>query len=335
MKLMEAIRFCSAKVNEFIFNLLSEDLEPRSLYDASRHLIRAGGKRIRPFLVIQSCRAVGGCMDSVLPAAAAVELIHNFTLIHDDIMDQDNFRRGAPTVHVLWGLPTAILAGDLLFSKAFEALFICAFHDDISFRSVVEAGRRLASAVSTIAEGQALDMFLSGRLREKLISEEDYFEMIYKKTAALIKVSCEIGGLLGKAEPKELDALSRYGEHIGIAFQMKDDILSIMGDERVLGKPVGSDLREGKCTLILIHALRNASDNQREIIMNVYGKQNISREEVSMVIDVLRDLGSIDYVEGIARRRAALAKECIEALEFGEAKDLLLDLADFIVARKY
>jgi len=332
---MKVIRSYSVRVNEFIFRLLSEKLKPRELYDASRHLIKAGGKRVRPFLVIQSCRAVGGREDSVLPAAVAVELIHNFTLIHDDIMDQDELRRGAPTVHVLWGVSTAILAGDLLFSKAFEALFMCSSYPDISSESLVEAGRRLASAVSVIAEGQALDMSFSGRLRSSLISEDDYFEMIYKKTAALFKVSCEIGGILGGANSIELEALSKYGEHIGIAFQMKDDVLGIVGDESVLGKPIGSDLREGKCTLILIHALRNASEGQRRIIMDVYGKENISREEIRRVIDVLDDLGSIEYVEDIARRRVVLAKDSLKVLPSSEAKSLLLDLADFIVARRY
>lgn len=332
---MKVIRSYSVRVNEFIFRLLSEKLKPRELYDASRHLIKAGGKRVRPFLVIQSCRAVGGREDSVLPAAVAVELIHNFTLIHDDIMDQDELRRGAPTVHVLWGVSTAILAGDLLFSKAFEALFMCSSHPDISSEGLVEAGRRLASAVSVIAEGQALDMSFSGRLRSSLISEDDYFEMIYKKTAALFKVSCEIGGILGGANSIELEALSKYGEHIGIAFQMKDDVLGIVGDESVLGKPIGSDLREGKCTLILIHALRNASEGQRRIIMDVYGKENISREEIRRVIDVLDDLGSIEYVEDIARRRVVLAKDSLKVLPSSEAKSLLLDLADFIVARRY
>lgn len=335
MGLIEVMRSYSVKVNEFIFKLLSDDFKLKELYDASRHLIKAGGKRVRPFLVIQSCRAVGGDEESVLPAAVAVELIHNFTLIHDDIMDQDDLRRGAPTVHVLWGLPTAILAGDLLFSKAFEALFMCSSYPNISFERLVEAGRRLASAVSTIAEGQALDMSLSGKLKEVLVGEDDYFEMIYKKTAALFKVSCEVGGILGGADSNELNALSKYGEHIGIAFQMKDDILGIMGDEKVLGKPIGSDLREGKCTLILIHALKNASDRQRKTIMDVYGKENISRDEINLVIDVLRDLGSIEYVESIAREQVSLAKKSLEILGSSEAKSLLLNLADFIVARRY
>ena len=335
MKLLEAIKQCCVRVDEYIWSLFPEEARPKELYDASRHLIKAGGKRLRPFLVIQSCIAVGGDVDAAIPAAASVELIHNFTLVHDDIMDRDEFRRGVPTVHTVWGVPTAILAGDLLFSKAFEAILRCADNPSVPPARVVEAGRRLAEAVSTIAEGQALDMRMSGRLREEMVSEEEYMEMIYKKTAALFKVSCEVGAIIGGGSDWQVAALSSYGENIGIAFQMLDDILGVTADEKVLGKPVGSDLREGKCTLIMIHALKNASSSQREMIMKVYGKSEISVDELNAVVKVLEDLGSISYVRELANRHVALAKDSISILPESDAKSLLMELADFVISRKY
>jgi len=335
LKLLEAIKQCSFKVDDFIRRLLPDEAKPRELYAASRHLIEAGGKRLRPFLVVQSCIAVGGDASAVLPAAASVELIHNFTLVHDDIMDRDDFRRGVPTVHRIWGVPTAIIAGDLLFSKAFEALLRCAKHISVSPERVVEAARRLAEAVSTIAEGQALDMSLSGRLKEEVVSEEEYYEMIYKKTAALFKVSCEIGSIIGGGSEEQVRALSSYGENIGLAFQMLDDILGVTADEKVLGKPVGSDLREGKCTLIMIHALSNASSSQRAAIMKVYGKSEISVEELKLVVKLLEDLGSISYVLDLAKKHVDSAKKSISILPESGAKRLLMELADFVISRKY
>ena len=335
MSLMDAVKAYANKVNEFMFNLLPLKPKLDFLYSASRHLLKAGGKRLRPFLVIQSCLAVGGEEEVAIPMAAAVELIHNFTLIHDDIMDKDEFRRGVPTVHVIWGIPMAILAGDLLFSKAFEAVFYCSRYSSISLKRLTEAGKRLAEAVSTIAEGQALDMKMSGILKEKIVDEKEYFEMISKKTAALFKVSCEIGALIGGGTEEQILALSRYGDNIGIAFQMWDDILGVVADEKVLGKPVGSDLREGKCTLILIHALKNADEIDKEFIMNIYGKDDFSKDDFNRFLKILEKTGSIKYVLDIAKKHVEVAKDSLRILPESNAKSLLIQLADFIVSRKY
>jgi geranylgeranyl diphosphate synthase type I len=314
---------------------LPDNLEPKDLYSASKHLLKSGGKRLRPFLVYQSCKLVGGDVEAIMPAAVSIELIHNFTLIHDDIMDRDEFRRGVPTVHVLWGVPMAILAGDVLFSKAFEIFFHCFSFKHIDRERIVESMRRLANAVTVIAEGQALDMSFEGKLFDMSITELDYLNMIYKKTAVLIKTACEIGGLLGMGSLESVNALSKYGENIGMAFQMRDDILGVIGDEKALGKPVGSDVREGKCTLVLLHAARNCDDNQRRTLQKYYGKRDLSNIELNEVIDVLKETGSLDYVSSLAEKYVLSAKEALKSFSKGEDRDILMELADYILARGY
>jgi len=312
-----------------------DNLEPKNLYSASKHLLKSGGKRLRPFLVYQSCKLVGGDVEAVMPAAVSVELIHNFTLIHDDIMDEDEFRRGVPTVHVLWGVPMAILAGDVLFSKAFEIFFHCFSFKHIDRERIVESMRRLANAVTVIAEGQALDMSLEGKIFDMSITELDYLNMIYKKTAILIKTACEIGALLGMGSLESVNVLSKYGENIGLAFQMRDDILGVIGDEKVLGKPVGSDIREGKCTLVLLHAARNCDDKQRKKLQKCYGKRDLSNVELNEIIDVLKETGSLEYVSSLAEKYVLSAKDVLKSFFEGEDRDILMELADYILARGY
>ena len=294
--------------NSYLKRFFSSYLEPKDLYDASKHLLMAGGKRLRPFLVFQACRLVDGDEDAVMPAAVAVELIHNFTLIHDDIMDEDSLRRGVPTVHVLWNVPLAILAGDLLFSKAFETIFQC-IGLSVPYSRVLEAARRLASSVSLIAEGQALDMGFEGKLSS--VDEKDYLNMIHKKTAVLIKASCEVGALIGGGSSDQVEALSKYGENIGMAFQMRDDILGVVADEKELGKPIGSDVKDAKCTLVLLHAFTHSDYDQRRLLLNYYGKKDLSRDELESVVNLLRDVGSIDYVASLAKRYVNEAKEAL------------------------
>ncbi|WP_456466604.1 polyprenyl synthetase family protein [Methanopyrus sp.] len=293
------------------------------LYDACWHLIEAGGKRFRPLLAIKSCQALGGAPEDVLPEAAAVELIHTFTLIHDDIMDEDEERRGVEAVHVRWNVPVAILAGDTLFSKAFE---VAAEGGDI------RAVRELARACTEICEGQAMDLEFEER---DDVTEEEFLEMVRKKTAALIRASCVVGGLKAGADDDQLTALAEYGENLGIAFQIQDDVLDLVGDESKLGKPVGSDIVEGKKTLIVIKGLERADEGQRERILSVLGNEDASREEVLEVIEILRELGAIDYARERAREYAEAAKEALSRLPGNEHREFLEAVADFVVEREF
>ncbi|WP_457614537.1 polyprenyl synthetase family protein [Methanopyrus sp.] len=296
---------------------------PNDLYDACWHLIEAGGKRIRPLLAIKSCLLLGGSEEKVLPEATAVELIHTFTLIHDDIMDEDNERRGVPAVHVKWGVPVAILAGDTLFSKAFEVA---------AEGGKVEAVKELARACTEICEGQAMDIEFENRIE---VTEEEFLEMIRKKTAALIRASCVVGGLKAGANQEQLEALREYGENLGIAFQIQDDVLDLIGDESELGKPVGSDIVEGKKTLIIIKGLEIADEEQRERILSVLGNENASREDVREVIQILEELGAIDYAKERAREYANRAKAALRKLPENEHREFLEKLADFVVEREF
>jgi len=199
----------------------------------------------------------------------------------------------------------------------------------------VESMRRLANTVTVIAEGQALDMSLEGKIFDMSITELDYLNMIYKKTAILIKTACEIGALLGMGSLESVNVLSKYGENIGLAFQMRDDILGVIGDEKVLGKPVGSDIREGKCTLVLLHAARNCDDNQRKKLQKCYGKRDLSNVELNEIIDVLKETGSLEYVSSLAEKYVLSAKEVLKSFFEGEDRDILMELADYILARGY
>lgn len=306
---------------------------PTHLYDAALHLVRAGGKRLRPLIVILAARMVG-CDDSkAIPVASAIELIHNFALIHDDIIDRDEIRRGVPTVHVVWGEPLAIIAGDLLFSKAFEVA--CELiSKGVSPDRVVRVIKVLARASSTVAEGQAMDMDFEKRDRVTL---EEYLEMIYKKTAALMEAASVAGGIVAGADEKVLEGLRAYGRSVGMAFQITDDILGVYGDPKKTGKPVYSDLREGKKTVVIIYALNTGDEGIRKAVLRVLGKPDAPEELLAKAADAIARSGALNYARGLA---AEYSKKAVDALnKLGSvcdknAKRALLELADFVVRRE-
>lgn len=327
-KLLEYAKHVAKKVDEFIYtNVLIG--KPESLYNASTYLLKAGGKRLRPTLLILSSRIVGGSEEVALPAAAAIEVLHNFTLVHDDVMDMDEFRRGVPTVHKVWGIPTAIVVGDLLFSKSLEAIFML---KNINEEQILKSAKILVKAASTIAEGQAMDMSFEERTD---VTEKEYFTMIYKKTAVLFEAATKIGAIIGNASKENIELLGNYGKYLGLAFQIQDDILGVMGEEKKLGKPVGSDIREGKKTIIVIHALKTASLKEREKLLEALGNRNISKNEILEIVKILEKIGSIDYAKELAMAYINKAKEEVNMLlvKDYEAKEMLLELADYVVKR--
>ena len=303
---------------------------PQQLYDAALHLIRAGGKRLRPFLVVAVADMLGEPVEKALPFAAAVELIHNFTLVHDDIIDRDEFRRGVPTVHKLWGEGMAIVAGDLLFAKAFEVL-TDALEKGVPPERIAKGVRVLSNATAVVAEGQALDMLFQDR---DDISIDEYLEMIYKKTGALFEASSVLGGLVATDDETVLAKLASYGRNLGIAFQIRDDILGLVGDEKVLGKPVYSDLREGKKTILVIYALENLDHHGREHVLSVLGNHNAAREDLEKAAKLIKEIGAVDYAEKMAKSYAEKARSALNGFPENEAKKALLELVDFVVERK-
>ncbi len=293
------------------------------LYNASKHLLFAGGKRIRPYLTVITYMLKKDNIEEVLPAAAAVELIHNYTLIHDDIMDNDDTRRGKPTVHVVYGEPMAILAGDLLYAKAFEA--VSRIKDNKKAHEVLKI---LSKACVEVCEGQAMDM----KFESYYPTMEEYLEMIRKKTGALLEASVEIGAVMADCNEEERDTLKEYAKRIGLTFQIQDDILDLIGDKNKIGKPVGSDIREGKKTIIVIHALKTLDEGKKKRLLEILGNKNIGDEEIKEAIEILKP--SIEYAKDLMKQKTEEAKNYLKIFDKDKRK-VLEDLADFIMSRVY
>jgi geranylgeranyl diphosphate synthase type I len=329
VEVADILRKYSVGVDKEIEKTLNT-VDPESLHDASKHLIKAGGKKIRPCLVLLSAEAVGGQKEGVYKTAAALEMIHTFSLIHDDIMDKDEIRRGMPAVHTKWGEPMAILAGDILFSLAFE--MVAQTHaEDIHSRRVVQALNTVVDACIKICEGQAYDMSFEGKFDVK---ESEYLNMIYKKTSALIAAATKAGAILGGGTPEQVEALSEYGKLIGMAFQIQDDYLDVVSDEEELGKPVGSDIMEGKMTLMVVHTLSAANTQDKKELISILESRSEDQEKVSRAISIFDKYGSINYARDIAQNNIKSAKKLLDALDDSKARDALYQLADFMLQRK-
>jgi geranylgeranyl diphosphate synthase type I len=320
MDLTEYIEITALKVDKAIdryFGAACDDLGK-----ASAHLLLAGGKRLRPAVVLLAADAVkkGSSID-VVPAALALELTHSFTLIHDDIMDGDAARRGVPTVHTVWDDSTAILAGDVLYASAFE--FICMA--DAPDNSKVRAVSMLARTCVEICEGQHLDMSFEKR---DDVSAGEYLAMVSKKTGALYAASAGIGGILAGGNPSYIDALYHYGQSIGMAFQIQDDIIDLVASPEVSGKDRASDLREGKQTLINIMAREQGID------LSSY-RRELNDGEIDEVIEKLECAGVISAVKDVARELVVKGQRRISILPESTEKALLIEIGDFFITRRF
>jgi len=315
------------KIDAYIYNVVRG--EPETLYDAALHLIRAGGKRLRPIIVLAVAETLGADLEKALPFAAAIEIVHNFTLIHDDIIDEDEMRRGVPTVHKLWGQAIAITAGDLLYAKAFTALSK-AVEVGVSVDRVVKAMEYLARACSTIAEGQAMDILFEDR---EDVSIDEYLAMVYKKTGALFEASAILGGLVVTDDEPILNTLETFGRNLGIAFQIKDDILGLVGKEEVIGKPVYSDIREGKKTVLVVYALQRLDPEKREQLLSILGNKTATREELEEAANLIISTGALDFAYRLAREYAEKARVALYKLPEKETRRVLEDLIDYVLVR--
>ena len=297
-------------------------MHPRGLYEASRHLVDSGGKRLRPSMLLLAAEAAGGEALALAPAAVSIELVHNFTLIHDDIMDNADVRRGRPAVHKIWGQSGAILAGDTLYSKAFQVLGMTA----ASPERILGAMNMLSRTCTAICEGQWLDMEFESKDR---VTENEYMEMIEKKTGVLYGASAGMGALLAGAPLEVVRALDEFGRLTGMGFQLQDDVIDLLTPEEVSGKRQGGDLIEGKKTLIMIHAFAN------DIVVPVFSKKDASAEEIFRSISILEGSGSIEYARSRAEEMVAQGKRALDVLPPSPAKETLLELADYMIRRRY
>ncbi len=266
------------------------DKEPKSLYEPMAYVMKAPGKRLRPLLVLLSCRAAGGRIEDSLPAAVAVEILHAFTLVHDDIMDHDEKRRGQPTIHKKWDEAVAILAGDGLVTRAFQVLLQS--HSAV----VPDLLKIFTEGLMDLCEGQAMDKEFESRTQ---VSLDEYIRMIRKKTARLIEVSCEMGVVLAHADAEVRGRVKEFALSLGEAFQIQDDLMDIEADEKLMGKPRGSDIVQGKKTFLTIHFNQKAGNRQSKEYKDLRKREHLAGEQIERMLELFRDTGSI----AAARRR--------------------------------
>jgi geranylgeranyl diphosphate synthase type I len=323
---LEKLAKTASRIDSFLSSRLSG--EPRDLYHAASYLIDHGGKRLRPYMVIKSCQILGGTTEQAIPAAAAIEMIHNFTLVHDDIMDNDEVRHGVPTVHVRFGIPIGILAGDLLFSRAFETISKPYLNKskDVGLNLVAT----LAKACTDVCEGQALDISMAKS--SKIPNEVQYIKMVEKKTSSLFVASCAMGAIVANKNFADVERLSTFGRNLGIAFQIIDDLIGVIGDPKITRKPVGNDIREGKKSLPILMAIKRANSKEKKSILNVFGNPSVSKNEVEKAISIISSLGIEKTIKQKAIYHSDTAKKSISTYK-GPAKNELLSLLDFVVER--
>jgi len=306
-----------------IENALTSNLTPYLdlVARTAKHILFSGGKRFRPLLMVLSARLCGYHGDDDKALSCVFEYLHAATLLHDDLVDGAEFRRGRPVAHRKWGNAAAVLTGDYLLARA---LSINA--ETGSLKSI----KVIAEITEQMSQGEIQQLLNKGDVN---LSEEDYMAVIYRKTAVLIEGACRVGAILAGASERQEQALSDYGQQLGLAFQLIDDLLDYTADTGILGKKVGADLREGKLTLPLIYAYSNSGAADRALIEKILDQQNFSVQDFEMVIDVLKKHKGLDYTYQAAGRRVLAAKNALAVFNASETKDLLLDIADYALVR--
>jgi len=287
------------------------------------------GKLLRPQLTLLACRAAGGDPRQALPLAAGIQLIHDFSLIHDDIEDNSDMRRGRPTVWRQWGLAQGINAGDGMFAIAHLALHRLSAAG-VPAEVALEVLRRFDQTILTICEGQFLDLSFEGDLR---ISEADYLDMISRKTAALAAAAAGLGAIVGGADAATTKALFDFGQNLGLAFQVQDDVLGIWGAPAVTGKPAAADLYRRKLSLPVIHALRTPAHS--ETLAQFYSQAEINDNDAAQILEILAEAGARSYTEGVA---AFYHQQALAALDAAHGSTAALAelraLAELLVGRQ-
>jgi len=285
------------------------------------YVLSSGGKRIRPALLLLAARLSDYSADKAIPLASVVEFIHTATLLHDDVVDSANLRRGIASANSLWGNEASVLVGDFLFSKSFSLMVGVGSLDIL---------RVLSDATTVIAEGEVMQLLCTGEID---LTEERYIGVVRSKTAILMSAACEAGALLGGVSSELQQALADFGMELGIAFQLMDDILDYTATEEEFGKSIGHDLEEGKITLPLIHTLRLCNDDQRAVIEAVIDKDEMSLEEFRVVSGLVKQYGGIEYTIDAARGYISRCKSHLSLFADSPLRQAMIDLAEYVVTR--
>jgi geranylgeranyl diphosphate synthase, type II len=300
--------------------------EPVSLYEPMKYVLSSTGKRIRPLLIMLSCEAVGGTMNEAVNAAIAIEVLHNFTLVHDDIMDNAASRRGRATVHVRWDSSTAILVGDELVAMAYRELL------KTKSKAIAEIADVFTEGVVEVCEGQAFDKEYEV-VRE--VSLNDYMLMISKKTGKLFSVSAEIGALIGGGTEREIKALRSYATYLGRAFQIQDDLLDVIADEKEFGKTIGGDIMEGKKTFLLIQAYDRATGKDRKVIQSIIDKKGGSKAMIPVVREIYERYGIIELAKQSIDKDINSAIIQLRKLRETPTREMLFWFSNMVLNRQY
>lgn len=304
-------------VNELILSQLNSHVD--LVEEISQYLVSAGGKRVRPLLVLLSARACNFQGTDHHLLAAVIEFLHTATLLHDDVVDISDLRRGLPTANAKWGNAPSVLVGDFIYSRAFQMMVALS---NLQVMSV------LSNATNLIAEGEVWQL---SNIHNINLSEADYFRVIEAKTATLFSASCESAAILAQASPETTAALTAYGLNLGLAFQLIDDLLDYQGNSEEMGKNVGDDLAEGKPTLPLIYAMREGSTQQCELIKHAL--TDSQEADLGQILAAVTDSGALKYTARQAELYATKAKTAIAEIPASSFKDALLELAENSVKR--
>ncbi len=306
-----------AALNALIPRQLTSDVQ--LVEQIGSYIVEAGGKRLRPLVVLLAARACGVSGDQHVKLAAVIEFLHTATLLHDDVVDRSSLRRGRATVNALWGNPPSILVGDFLYSRAFQ-MMVQVGNGDVM--------RVLADATNVIAEGEVMQLAQIGDIAT---SEELYMMVIRNKTAMLFEASSHIGAIIAGPEPGIIEALRCYGLHLGLAYQLVDDYLDYAGDTATMGKNVGDDLAEGKVTLPLIHTMRHGSPEDANLVREALRERNPAR--LDAIAHAVRRSGALDYTFDAAARETRAAMEALTPLPPSMYRDALEGLARLAAER--
>ncbi|MGH1430224.1 MAG: octaprenyl diphosphate synthase [Neptuniibacter sp.] len=304
-------------VNDYIINHLGSNVP--LVEKIGHYIVESGGKRLRPLLVLLAANAIGYKGEKHIPLAAIIEFIHTATLLHDDVVDNSELRRGKDTANAKWGNAPSVLVGDFLYSRAFQIMV------EIGSMEIMEV---ISNATNVIAEGEVLQLL---NTKNPDTTEEAYMQVILGKTAMLFEAATESGAILADADKQEQEALRLYGLHLGTAFQLIDDVMDYLSSSEEMGKNVGDDLAEGKATLPLIHAMRAGTEDQRQLVRQAIRKGGL--DDLQPIMDIVKATGAIEYTQDKAQQEADKAIAALDNIAESSFKETLKLLADIAVKR--